>query len=127
MAEFTVEPQSTTEVRTHYIDFTADLPSGVPVASGTGVHTTPSGSATTPTVGAVMSGDILPVTTGPLSVTGRHIVTVTATLSDAQKTVARLVIPVVWDTARAGLVDIVSELRNLGNVGSHDFTVDGFP
>jgi len=127
MAEFTVEPQGTTEVRTHYIDFTADLPTGITVSSGTAVHTPPSGTATTPTVGAVMTGDILPVTTGPLSVTGRHIVTVTATLSDSQKTVARLIIPVVWDTARAGMVDLLTELRTLGNVGSNDYKVDGFP
>jgi len=91
------------------------------------VHTPPSGSATTPTVGAVMAGDILPVTVGPLTVTGRHIVTVTATLSDAQKTVVRLVIPVVWDTARSGMTDLLSELRNLGNVGSNDFQIDGVP
>src|SRR5512139_4199743 len=122
MAEFTVEPQSTTEVRTHYIDFTADLPTGVTVSSGTAVHTPPAGgTATTPTVGAVMAGDILPVTVGPLNSTGRHIITVTATLSDAQKTVARLVVPVVWDTARSGLADLVTELRSLGNVGSNDF------
>ena len=128
MAEFTVSPQSTTEVRTHYIDFTADLPTGVTVSSGSAVHTPPTGgSATSPTCGTVMTGDILPVTVGPLGSTGRHIVTVTATLSDTQKTVARLVIPVVWDTARAGLVDLVSELRNMGNVGSNDFKVDGFP
>ena len=125
--EFTVDPQSTTEVRTHYIDFTADLPAGVTVSSGAAVHTPPSGAATTPTVGTVMTGDILPVTIGPLSITGRHVVTVTATLSDAQKTIVRLVIPVVWDTARAGLVDLITELRSLGNVGSNDFEVDGFP
>lgn len=125
--EFTVDPQSTTEVRTHYIDFTADLPAGVTVSSGAAVHTPPSGAATSPTVAGVMTGDILPVTVGPLSVTGRHIVTVTATLSDAQKTVVRLIIPVVWDTARAGLGDLITELRSLGNVGSNDFLVDGFP
>src|SRR5512139_3372909 len=109
MAEFTVEPQSTTEIRTHYIDFTADLPTGVTVSSGTAVHTPPTGgTATTPTCGAVLTGDILPVTTGPLGSTGRHIITVTATLSDSQKSVARLVIPVVWDSARAGLVDLLT-------------------
>lgn len=128
MAEFTVEPQSTAEIRTHYIDFTADLPSGVTVSSGTATHTPPTGgTAGTPTVGAVMTGDILPVTVGPLGSIGRHIVTVTATLSDSQKTVVRLVIPVVWDTARAGLVDLITDLRSLGNVGSNDFQVDGFP
>ncbi len=126
--EFTVDFQSTTEVRTHYIDFTADLPTGVSVSSGTATHTPPSGgTATSPTVGAVMTGDILPVTVGPLGSTGRHVVTVTATLSDAQKTIVNLVIPVVWDTARSGLVDLLSELRSLGNVGSNDFQVDGFP
>ena len=125
--EFTVDFQSTTEVRTHYIDFTADLPTGVTVSNGTAVHTPPSGSAGTPTVGAVLTGDILPVTVGPLSVTGRHIVTVTATLSDTQKTVVRLIIPVVWDTARSGMHDLLAELRSLGNVGSNDFLVDGVP
>lgn len=125
--EFTVNPQSSVEIRTHYVDFTADLPSGVTISSGTAVHTPPTGTATTPTVGAVMTGDILPVTVGPLTVTGRHIVTVTATLSDGQLSVARLVIPVVWDTARAGLVDLITELRSLGSVGSNDFEVDGFP
>jgi len=126
--EFTVDFQGTTEVRTHYIDFTADLPTGVTVSSGTATHTPPTGgTATTPTVGAVMTGDILPVTVGPLGSTGRHVVTVTATLSDAQKTVVNLVIPVVWDTARAGMNDIIGELRSLGNVGSNDYQVDGFP
>jgi hypothetical protein len=126
--EFTVEFQSTAEVRTHYIDFTADLPTGVTVSSGTATHTPPAGgTATTPTVGAVMTGDILPVTVGPLNTTGRHLVTVTATLSDSQKTIVNLVIPVVWDTARSGLVDLLTELRSLGNVGSNDFLVDGFP
>lgn len=128
MAEFTVNPYATTEVRTQYIDFTADLPSGVTVTSGTAIHTPPTGgTATTPVVASVMTGDILPVTIGPLNITGRHIVTVTATLSDSQKAIARLVIPVVWDTARAGLVDLLTELRTLGNVGSNDYKVDGFP
>lgn len=126
--EFTVSPQSTSEVRTHYIDFTADLPEGVSVSSGTAVHTPPAGgTATTPVVGSVMTGDILPVTVGPLSTVGRHIVTVTATLSDGQKTVVRLVIPVVWDSAREGMHNIIADLRSLGSVGSNDFKVDGFP
>jgi hypothetical protein len=119
--------QSTTEVRTHYVDFTADLPTGITVSSGTAVHTPPSGAATTPTVGAVMTGDILPVTVGPLSAAGRHIVTVTATLSNADKSVARLIIPVEWDTARSGLVDILAKLRGMANVGSDDYAVGGRP
>ncbi len=125
--EITVSPQATTETRTHYIDFTADLPSGVTLSGGTATHTPPSGAATSPVVGAVMSGDILPVTVGPLAVTGRHIIVVTATLSDSQTSVVRLVVPVVWDTARSGMVDLLSELRSLANVGSDDFKVGGEP
>lgn len=125
--EFTVDIMATSEVRTQYIDFTPDLPTGVTISSGTAVHTPPSGAATSPSVGVVMTGDILPVTIGPLSVVGRHIVTVTASLSDGQTSVARLVIPVEWDVARSGLVDLLAELRSLGAVGSNDFKIDGVP
>jgi hypothetical protein len=117
--------QSTTEIRTHYVDFTSDLPSGVTVSSGTAVHSPPSGAATTPTVGAVQTGDILPVTVGPLTVTGRHVVTLTATLSSGDKSVARLIVPVQWAAARSGLVDLIDELRGMANVGSDDYKVGG--
>ena len=117
--------QDTGEVRTHYVDFTSDLPTGVTVSSGTAVHTPPSGAATTPVVGAVQTGDILPVTVGPLTVTGRHIVTVTATLSNSDTSIARLIIPVQWESARSGLVDLISELRGMANIGSDDYKVGG--
>ncbi len=81
--------QSTAEIRTHYVDFTADLPTGVTVASGAAVHTPPSGSATTPTVSAPLTGDILSVTVGPLTVPGRHVVTVTATSIRTAKATGR--------------------------------------
>lgn len=125
--EFVTDIQSTTEVRIHYVDFTPDLPTGVTISSGTAVHTPPSGAATTPTVGTVITGDILPVTVGPLSVLGRHIITLTATLSDGQKSVARLIIPVEWDSARSGMVDLISEVRALANVGPSDYEVAGLP
>lgn len=125
--EFVTDIQSTTEVRIHYVDFTSDLPTGVTVSSGTAVHTPPSGAATTPTVGVVMTGDILPVTVGPLTVTGRHIVTLTATLSDGEKSVARLIIPVEWESARSGMYQLINVLRGMTAAGSDDYTVGGMP
>lgn len=119
--------QSTAEVRTHYVDFTADLPDGVTVTGGAAVHTPPSGAATTPTVGSPQAGDILPVTVGPLLTAGRHVVTVTATLSSGDTSVARLIIPVEWEPARAGMAEIVADLRGLTDAGSNDYTVGGLP
>ncbi len=118
--------QSTTEIRTHYVDFTDDLPAGVTISSGTATHTPPSGTAVTCTCGAI-SSNIIPVTVPALSVTGRHIVTVTATLSSSDKSVARLIIPVQWDTIRAGMVDLILELRGMIDAGSNDYTVGGVP
>jgi len=122
--EILVDIQSTTEVRTHFVSFANDLPSGVTVSGAAAVHTPPSGSAATPTVGTITAG-IVPVTIGPLSITGRHILTITATLSNGDLSVARLIIPVEWETARAGLVAIIRKLRGMGNVGSSDYTVGG--
>lgn len=127
MSEFTTNPQSTDEIRTHYIDFTGDLPSGVTVSSGTATHTPPRGAASTPTVGAVMTGDILPVTIGPLTTTGVHILTVVATLSDGQKSVARLNIPVVWPSARSTMVDLIDTLRGMTDANTDDYTIAGIP
>lgn len=125
--EIVVGVQGITEIRTHYVDYTADLPQGVTITGGTATHTPPSGAASVPVVGAPMAGDILPVTLGPLSVTGRHILTVTATLSNGDKSVARLIIPVEWDSARPGMIEIIHELRGMGNVGSNDYTIGGQP
>lgn len=85
--------QSKTEIRTHYADFTDDLPAGVTVSTATATHTPPSGAASTPTVGAPAS-NVVPVTLGPLAVTGLHTLEVLATLSDGQKSSLLLSIPV---------------------------------
>lgn len=87
-------PQALAEVRTHYFDYTPDLPSGVTVTSGAATHTPPSGSASTPTVGAA-ANDILPVTLGPLTVTGTHYLTCLATLSSGDKSEIKIAIPVI--------------------------------
>lgn len=124
--EKTTNPQSLTEIRTHFVDFTDDLPAGVTVSTAAAAHTPPSGSASTPTVGAI-SGAVVPVTLGPLTVAGRHVLTVTATLSNADLSVMRLVIPVEWETARAGMVDLIADLRGMTDTGSNDYTIGGRP
>jgi hypothetical protein len=103
--------QSISEIRTHYFDFTNDLPTGVTVTSAAAVHTPPSGTATTPTVGAIQEGRIVPVTLGVQTKTGIHYLTVTATLSDGQKSVVRLEINVVWGSVT--LIDDVRKLRRM--------------
>lgn len=118
--------QGTIEVRTHYVDFTHDLPSGVTVSSATAVHFPPSGSTVTPTVGAIVA-NVVPVTVPQLIVTGRHIVSVRATLSDTEVIEGRLIIPVQWDVARTGVADLVNDLRMMADVGMDDYKIAGIP
>jgi hypothetical protein len=118
--------QGTGETRTHFVDFSNDLPTGVTVTSGTATHTPPSGAAVICTVGAITS-NIIPVTIPALTVTGRHIVTVNATLSDAEVVTARLIIPVQWDACRVGMVNLIMEVRAMTDTGSNDYTVGGVP
>lgn len=118
--------QSTGEVRTHYIDFTNDLATGVVVSSATATHTPPSGTAITPTIGVIAS-NIVPVVVPALAVAGRHIITVSATLSTNDISVARLIIPVQWDSSRTTMAELIAELRAMTNAGSNDYTVGGIP
>jgi hypothetical protein len=85
--------QSLAEIRQWDIDFTPDLESGATVASATATHIPPSGTASTPTVGAI-SGNIVPVKLGPLGVTGIHTLIVLATYSDNEKSEVRIRIEV---------------------------------
>ena len=55
--------QSTPEIRTWVIDYTDDLLTGVTVASGTAIHTPPSGTAGTPT--CIVSSPKINATIGP--------------------------------------------------------------
>jgi hypothetical protein len=88
-----VRRQSLAEIRTYYVDYTDDLPTGVTVSSATATHTPPSGSASTPTVGTI-SGATVPVTLPAQTVAGMHKLDVLATLSSADKSAVRLMIPV---------------------------------
>ena len=85
--------QALAEIRTYYVDFTDDLPTGVTVSSATATHVPPSGSASTPTVGTITAATV-PVTLPAQTVTGLHKLDVLATLSNADKSAIRLMIPV---------------------------------
>lgn len=86
-------PQGTAEIRTYDCDFNDDLRSGVTVQSAAAVHTPPSGSAVSPTVGTISAG-IAPVTVPALTLLGLHQVAVNATLSDGNISTILLIIPV---------------------------------
>src|SRR5574341_245624 len=123
--DFEATPQATTEIRTHYVDFTDDLPSGVTVASGTaGTASFPSGGTAGISVGAVAS-NVLPITVTNPSVAGLFDIRGTATLSDAETIVFMLHIPVVWASVRAGMADLIAELRAMTDAGYEDFKVAG--
>lgn len=94
MATQKVVYQSTGEIRTHYIDLTPDLPTGVTVSSASAIHTPPSGAAVSPTC-AVSSPDVS-VTVPALTVSGIHLVKVLATLSSGDKSEFLLIIPIKW-------------------------------
>jgi len=93
MATEVVVAQSKLEIRTHFVDFAPDLPGAVTVSSATATHVPPSGTASTPTVSIALA-PIVQVTIGPLSVGGEHLLSVVATLSDAEKSEVRLRIQV---------------------------------
>ena len=89
----TEKHQSLTEIRQWDLDFTKDLSTGVTVISATAVHTPPSGTASIPTVGTIVT-PIVPVRLGPLSVKGVHELIVTAIFSNNEKSTVKLLIPV---------------------------------
>lgn len=82
------------EVTIYFWDLTDRLPGGVTVASCTGTHTPPSGTAVTPTY-AVSSPEVQ-ITVPAMSVIGVHLIESVATLSDGEKASLMLVIPVKW-------------------------------
>ena len=119
--------QKTSEIRTYTVDFTNDLPSGGTVTAGTAVHIPPSGTATTITTS--VSSPYIYVTVPAQTDTGIHYVDVLATFSNGDKSAVRLQINVVYtdETCRAGMVDIVNEVRSLIASGPADYTIAGNP
>src|SRR5512139_4123758 len=104
--DLTGTQQATTETRTHYVDFTKDLPAGVTVSSCTaGSSAYPSGGTAAISVGAI-SSNVAPITVTNPSPAGLYNIRGTATLSDAETIVFMLHIPVIWGGVRAGMVDL---------------------
>jgi len=119
--------QTTGEIRTHFVDFTKDLPAAVTVSTALGTTTTyPSGGTATITVGVIAS-NIVPVTVASATMAGVYYVDVTATLSSGDKSVARLIVPVSWASVRAGMVDLVQKVREMTDTGVNDYKVGGVP
>lgn len=117
--------QATTETRTHYIDFTNDLPDGVTVSSATATHTPPSGgTAITPTVGVIAS-NVVPVTLTTPAPAGQHILSVLAMLSNGDTSAARLIVQVDWTSVRSGMADLILRLRGMTDAGATDYQVAG--
>jgi hypothetical protein len=96
MADQIVAPkgQSLAEIRQWDFDFRYDLPEGVTVKSATATHVPPSGEASTPVVGETVGGSLVPVTLGPLAVTGIHFLDVKATYTNDDVSEIRMHIPV---------------------------------
>jgi len=87
--------QSKAEIRVWDVDFTNDLQAGVTILSATAIHTPPSGSASTPTVGTI-SSNIVPVQIGTLLVTGTHYIEIRATLSNGEVSTAKIAFEVIY-------------------------------
>jgi hypothetical protein len=125
MIEFYGTDQSCGEIRTHFIDFSNDLPGGVTVSSATAALTAfPAGGTASLSVG-VISANVVPVTVTSPTLAGQYYIDVTATLSDAEKSVARLIVNVSWESARTTMAELVRELRGMTNAGVNDYTVGG--
>ena len=125
--DLTATQQATTEIRTHYVDFTKDLPSGVTVTNCTaGTSVFPTNGTAGISVGAV-SSNVAPITITNPSVAGLYDIRGTATLSDSETIVFMLHIPVVWSSVRAGMAGMIAELRGMTDAGYDDFKVAGVP
>lgn len=119
--------QSTGEIKTYTIDFTDDLPDGGSVTGGTATHIPPSGSASTITTAVV--SPYLYATLPAQSITGIHYLEILGTFNDGDKSSVRVPITVVYPspTARAGMGDLINDLRLMTDTGPDDYTVAGVP
>lgn len=125
MIEIYGTDMSTGEIRTYYINYSNDLPQGVTVSSATAaLATNPTGGTVTMAVGVIAS-DIVPVTLTTPTVAGQYAITVTATLSDAEKSIARLLVNVSWGSIRSTMMDLIEDLRGMTNASVNDYTIGG--
>ena len=123
MIELHVTPMSTGEIRTYFVDFTNDLPASVTASSAiAALSTYPASGTATLSVGAIAS-NVVPVTVTTPTVAGAYSVLVTATLSDAEKSTARLYFDVGWASVRATALELISRLRGMTETTVNDYSV----
>ena len=85
----------------------------------------PTGGTATLSTGVIAS-NILPVTVSNPTVAGQYYFDVTATLSDAEKSVGRLIVNVSWDSGvRSTMIPLINELRGMVDAGVNDYTIGG--
>lgn len=112
--EIVSNKQSVREIRTHYVDFSNDLPSGVTVSSAAATHVPPSGDASVVTVGTIAS-NVVPVTLPVQTITGWHQIKVLATLSNGDKSDAILLVEVVPASYTAAMLTYIQQMRKMIN------------
>jgi hypothetical protein len=74
--------QSMKEVRTHFLSFEKDIPTGVIITNVSATHIPPSGNPLSPVT--AISSPFVNVTLGPLALLGEHQLDVLATCSDGE-------------------------------------------
>lgn len=125
MIEIEATQQSAGEIRTHYVDFTNDLPAGITVSTaGAVLAAYPAGGTAALTVGVIAS-NVVPVTVGTASAAGVYQVNVSGTLSNGDISIARLIIPIQWQAVRATMGDLIRRLRVITNASVKDYSVNG--
>ncbi len=82
------------EVRTFDVDFTDDLRTGKSVSTATAVLTAPDKTTSSPS--ATVASNIVTLAIGPVGKIGTYTLDVLATLSDADISVARLVLDCIF-------------------------------
>lgn len=121
--------QSTLEAYTYTVDFSNDLPSGGTVTAGTAIHIPPSGSASSITTS--VTSPYVYVSVPTITLLGTHYVDVLATINSDTTNQASVRIPInvlyPSPVARSGMVDIITELREMTDSGIDDYTVAGIP
>jgi hypothetical protein len=123
--DLTATPQATTETRIHYVDFSNDLPSGVTVTNVTaGTGAFPLSGTAGLSAGTINAGTGYIQITNP-STAGLFDVRGTAILSDSETIVFMLHVPVLWASVRAGMVDLIADLRAMTDTGYEDYKVAG--
>jgi hypothetical protein len=118
---------STNEIKTFTVDYTDDLPTGGTVTAGTATHIPPSGSISN--VSVSVSSPYLYATLPAQTVKGLHYIDVLGTFNNNDISSVRIPVYIGYPDvlARTGMVDLISELRELTDSNVDDYTIAGVP